>query len=281
MHLPGLSLLAQIAPRFGWRRHAAAAGLLLALTTTTAAFADPTADVQVPRDQATIMVALDVSLSMSATDVSPDRITAAKAAAAAFVTALPARFQVGLVSFSGSATALVPPTQDHSDVVQAIKSLQLGGGTAIGEAVLSSVQSVEALSAGRIPAHVVLLSDGANTQGRPISDGVQSALAAKIPVSTIAYGTPEGVVEVHQYGRSGLVRVPVDAASLAELATQTGGKSYTAASGDELQGVYADIGSSIGTTTQRRAVGAGLELLALAGIAAAGASSLAWSPRVL
>jgi Ca-activated chloride channel family protein len=237
LRLPGLDLLAAIVPRSRWRRHLPAALLLLALTGTTAAFAEPSAEVQVPRERATVVVALDVSYSMSATDVSPDRISAAKAAAATFVRGLPARFNVGLVAFSGSASVVVPATQEHEAVADAIGGLGLGNGTAIADAVLTSLEAVaEVPGAGETdaaPAHIVLLSDGANTVGSPLSAAVQQARAAGVPVSTIAYGTAQGVVQV---GRE-LVQVPVDAPALAELAQQTTGQAYEAASGDELDDV--------------------------------------------
>ena len=281
LRLPGLDLLASVAPRLGWRRHAAAVGMLLALTGATAAFAEPTAEVQVPRERATVVVALDVSLSMQATDVEPDRITAAKAAAERFVEGLPERFRVGLVAFSGSAQVVVPPTQDHAEVVAAIAGLRLGEGTAIGEAVLTGVSAVQSVpDAGgtdAVPAHVVLLSDGASTQGRSIATGAEQARAAGLPVSTIAYGTAEGEVLV----QGDRVRVPVDAPALARLAEDTGGTAYSAASGDELEQVYADIGSSVGTRTERREVGGSLAGLALLGAVTAAGSALAWSPRTV
>jgi Ca-activated chloride channel family protein len=278
--LPGLDLLASIAPRLGWRRHLPAALLLLALGGTTAAFAEPTADVQVPRERATVIVALDVSYSMSATDVSPNRITAAKAAAAQFVGTLPARFNVGLVAFSSSAAIVVPATQEHSAVSTAIASLQLGNGTAIGDAVTASLEAVAAVpgatESNAAPAHIVLLSDGANTVGSPVASAVAQARAAGVPVSTIAYGTQEGVVQI---GRE-LIRVPVDAPALAALAQQTNGKAYQASSGDQLKGVYSDIGSSVGTTTERREVSGGVAGVALVLAAGAALSAAVLSPRL-
>ena len=280
VRLPGLDLLASIAPRLGWRRHLPAALLLLALAGTTAAFAEPTANVQVPRERATIVVALDVSYSMAATDVSPDRITAAKSAAAAFVDGLPARFNVGLVAFSGSAGVVVPATQEHSAVTEAIAGLTLGNGTAIGEAVVASLEAVQAVAGAEgaepAPAHVVLLSDGANTVGRPVADAVAQARAADVPVSTIAYGTADGIVQV---GRE-TVRVPVDGPALEALAEQTGGNAYSAESGDELEDVYDDIGSSVGTTTERREVSGGVAGLALLAAVGAAASAAVLTPRL-
>ena len=279
VRLPGLALLAQVAPRLGWRRHVASVALLLSMTGATAAFAEPRAAVEVPRERATVVVALDVSLSMAATDVDPDRLTAAKAAAVQFVEGLPERFDVGLVAFSGSASVAVAPTQDHAAVAAAIEDLAMGNGTAIGEAVASSLRAVAGTrTAGEdVPAHVVLLSDGANTVGRPVGAAAEDAVAAGVPVSTIAYGTQEGEVQVERQR----IRVPVDAPALAALAEDTGGTAYEAASGDELADVYADIGSTVGTTTESREVSAGVAGLALLSAVGAGAAALAWSPRSL
>lgn len=279
VRLPGLALLASVAPRVGWRRHVAPAALLLSMTGATAAFAEPRAEVQVPRERATIVVALDVSLSMAATDVDPDRLTAAKAAAVDFVDGLPAGFDVGLVAFSGTSRIAVAPTPDHGAVTAAVEDLTTGDGTAIGEAVASSLTAAAGVRTGveDVPAHVVLLSDGASTVGRPVRAAVEQAVAAGVPVSTIAYGTQEGEVQIE--GRR--IRVPVDAPALAELATSTGGTAYEAASGDELEDVYDDIGSTVGTTTESREISSGVAGLALLSAVGAGAAALAWSPRSL
>ena len=285
VRLPGLSLLASVAPRLGWRRHVASTAVLLSMVGATAAFAEPEAQVEVPRDRATIVVALDVSLSMAATDVDPDRLTAAQAAAVDFVEGLPDGFDVGLVAFSGTASVVVAPTQEHAAVAAAVERLTTGNGTAIGEAVSSSLAAVAAVpgaTAGAAgaedeatPAHVVLLSDGASTAGRPVSTAVEQAVAAGTPVSTIAYGTAEGEVSIDRRR----IRVPVDAPALAELPAATGGTAYEAASGDELEDVYDDIGSAIGTTTETREVGAVVAGLALLTALGAGAAAFTWSPR--
>jgi Ca-activated chloride channel family protein len=279
VRLPGLDLLASVAPKLGWRRHLPAALMLLALSGTTVAFAEPTAEVQVPREKATIIVTMDVSASMAATDVSPDRLTAAKTAAEQFVQGLPPRFNVGLVAFSSSASVVVPATQEHSAVTDAIGALSLGSGTAIGEAVAASLDAVaEVAGTGdNAPAHVVLLSDGANTVGRPLSQAIAQAQQAGVPVSTIAYGTANGVVQI---GRQ-LIPVPVDAAALADLAEATGGRGYSAANGDELKGVYRDIGSTVGTRTERREVSGGAAGIALALAVAAAVSAAVLSPRLV
>jgi Ca-activated chloride channel family protein len=275
-----LELLASVAPkRPGWHRHVPAGLLLLSLVALTTAFAKPEADVKVPRERATIVVALDTSASMQATDVSPDRFTAAKASAKAFVDRLPKQFNVGLVSFNAVASVVTTPTQDHTAVRDAIDSLRLAGGTAIGEAVIASLNAIQNVPGGDSdkppPARVVLLSDGGNTIGRSLNDAATAASALGIPVSTIAYGTPEGYVQV----QGQIVPVPVDAPSLAALATATGGQSYSAKSGEELNGVYADIGSQVGFTTQRKEVTATLTGLGLLAAVAAAVTSLLWSAR--
>jgi uncharacterized protein (DUF58 family) len=167
VRLPGLALLASVAPRLGWRKYIASAALLLSMVGATAAFAEPRAQVQVPPERATLVVALDVSPSMAATDVDPDRLTAAKAAAVEFVEGLPAGFDVGLVAFAGTTSVAVAPTQDRTAVTAAVQDLTMANGTAIGEAVASSLSAVAGTQTGAedVPAHVVLLSDGANTVG--------------------------------------------------------------------------------------------------------------------
>ena len=276
-----LDLLASLVPRSAaWKRHLPAALLLLALVALTTAFARPVGDVEVPRERATIVVALDVSNSMRAQDVSPDRITAARQAATEFVEGLPDRFNVGLVSFSGVAAIVVPPTQDHTAVTSAIEGLTLDSSTAIGEAVFASLSAVETVPGEQgqdaPPARIVLLSDGTNTVGRSPSQAALAAREAGVPVSTIAYGTQEGVVELE--GR--IVPVPVDQPALARLAEDSDGTSFSAESESELSAVYEDIGSQVGSTVERREVTSSLAGVALALGLSAAAASLVWGARL-
>ena len=284
-----LDLLASVAPKTpGWRRHVPAGLLVLALAAMSTAFAKPVAAVEVDRERATVVVALDVSASMQATDVDPDRFTAAKAAAVTFVEGLPETFDVALVSFAQQATVRVPATEDHAAVVAAIERLQMQGGTAIGEAVSASLSAIAANAADggdsadpaaapeAAPARIVLLSDGANTQGRSVQEATQEAVEADVPVTTIAYGTADGEVTVQ--GRT--IAVPVDAPSLERLAESTGGQAYSAESGEELSAVYSDIGDQVGTTTERREVTAAFTGLALAAALGAGVASLVWFARL-
>jgi Ca-activated chloride channel family protein len=276
-----LALLEKVAPVTpGWRRHVPAAAFLLMMGLFVTGFARPATEVRVPREQATIMVAVDVSASMEAGDVQPNRLEAAKRAASSFLDGLPSRFNVGLVSFSGAATVNVPPTTDRRALRAGIDRLRLGPRTAIGEGVIASLEAITSFGAqygeSAPPGRIVLLSDGTNTAGRTPRAAAEQASQARIPVSTIAYGTPEGVM----YQNGVPVPVPVDGPALEQLAQSTGGRFYEAATGTELRQVYQDIGSSIGYRTETREVwvwfiGAGL-LLACATAAA----SLLWFSRL-
>ena len=276
-----VALVDKVAPRGpGWRRHLPAAAFLAMLCVLVVAFARPAASAKVPRERATVLVALDVSNSMAATDVEPNRLEAAKSAALAFVDRLPGRFNVGLVAFDGSASVIVAPTTDHQAVDSGIRGLVTGPATAIGEAVFSAIEAIanfdQQAGTNPPPARIVLLSDGANTAGRSPEQAAEAAQAAHIAVSTIAYGTPEGTVEVNGQ----LIPVPVDGPALERLAKGTNGAYYEAASGEELQKVYQDIGSSVGFRTIRREVSVwfiGFGLLAAFGAAVA---SLVWSSRL-
>ncbi|MGH9225534.1 MAG: VWA domain-containing protein [Acidimicrobiales bacterium] len=276
-----LALLDRIAPRRpAWRRHVPAIAFLLALGTFTTAFAMPSRPVKVPRERATVIMAIDTSLSMEATDIEPTRIEAAKEAAASFVDLLPGRLNLGLVSFSGTAQVLVAPTTDHSLVKRSITTLELGPRTAIGEAVFLSLQSINTVPSepgqAKPPARIVLMSDGETTVGRPNEMAAQAAAEARVPVYTIAFGTDDGTVAVE--GR--LVPVPVNRDALRQLAEATGGTAFDAASAKELRQVYNDIGSSIGYRTVPREVTSWFVGLGLLFALAAAGGSLLWSSRL-
>ncbi|GAA0465500.1 membrane protein [Paractinoplanes deccanensis] len=281
MRFTNVDLLRTLAPKgLGWRRHVSAAAFLLSLLTLGAALARPSVDKEEPLERATVMLAIDVSLSMEADDVAPNRIEAAQEAAKAFVNELPVTYNLGLVSFAKSANVLVSPTKDRSEVISGIDSLTLAEATATGEAVFTSLDAIRSVPAdgadGAPPARIVLLSDGYRTSGRSIEDAATAASQANVPVSTIAFGTDSGVVDI----RGALQRVPVDRLSLQQLAEKTDGYFYEAASVGELKKVYEDMGSSIGHRVQPREVTqwyAGVALLL--GLAAA-ASSLLWTSRL-
>jgi Ca-activated chloride channel homolog len=276
-----VDLLKTLAPKgLGYRRHLAAGAFLLCLLTLACALARPSMDARQPLERATVMIAIDVSLSMRSDDVAPSRLEAAQTAAKDFVKLLPDTYNIGLVSFSKSASVLVSPSKDKAAVTQAIDGLQLAEATATGEAVftcLSAIQSVPSDGAAGVPpARVVLLSDGYRTAGRPIEDAASAASAANIPVSTIAFCTDGGTVTI----QGQVQRVPVDRPSLQKLAEVTKGHYYEAASLSELQQVYKDMGSSIGYKTVPREVTQWYVGIALLFALAAGGMSLIWTSRL-
>jgi Ca-activated chloride channel family protein len=276
--LPMLSRL--VVRRPGWRRHAPAASLVVAFALMALAAARPEMDVRVPREQATVIVTIDVSISMQATDVEPNRLDAAAEAATKFVEELPAGFNVGVVAFAGRTEVRSSPTDDREATVAALQNLELAPRTAIGEGVFTSLQQVASMAARLgttdVPAHIVLLSDGSNTTGRSPAAGAAAAREAGVPVSTIAYGTPTGTVVTQ--GR--VVEVPVDEETLADLAGQSDGRAYTAQSSDELNEVYDDIQSKIGWRTEPREVTPYVTAIALAFGLLAAALSLLWFTRL-
>jgi Ca-activated chloride channel family protein len=189
---------------------------------------------------------------MEATDVAPSRLKAAQNAAKEFVNLLPPRLNVGLVTFNGTAIVKVAPTQDREELLAAIDQLRLGERTAIGEAIYASLDAIKSAPKAddgkRVPARIVLMSDGETTSGRPDAQAAAAAKKAKVPVSTIAFGTADGVIDLPN--QDGPIPVPVNPAALAKVANATNGTAFTAATGNELKRVYEDIGSSVGYTTE-------------------------------
>ena len=299
-----LALLESVVERSPrWRRHVPAAVFLLAMTALLGGLARPQATIKVPREEATIVLILDVSGSMKADDVQPDRITAAQESARSFVDGLPPKFRVGLIAFSSTVRVLAPPTQDREQVRTAIDTLTAAGGTAMGDALINGVGLVrpEALAASedggippldggainpdtaaRVPASVLLISDGANTVGQtqPL-DAADIANELEVPIYTVALGTATGQALIPD-GRGGsrLQTVPPDPETLQAVAERTGGEFYDAPSAAQLEKVYDDIGSKIGFRKERKdathwPLGAGVSLL----IVAAGLS-LAWQQKL-
>jgi Ca-activated chloride channel family protein len=280
-----VELLGSVAPRRpGWRRHLTFAFLLLALTSLVLGLARPSRDVKVARKSGTVIVAIDVSLSMEATDVLPSRIEAAKTAAREFVGRVPSQINIGLVSFGGNASLLVPPTQDRDAVKRAIAGLQLQQSTAIGEAIFTSLQAIDNFNKSiHVPgdkppaARIVLLSDGSNTVGRPVDQAIAAAQKSKVEVSTIAFGTPDATITYE--GRT--VRVPADEATLSRIARETGGSFHTAHSAEELRSVYQDIGSQVGYTKAHREASWRWFLIGILLLFAASGTAMLWAGRLV
>jgi Ca-activated chloride channel family protein len=278
-----VNLLASVAPkRPGWRRHIAAVIYLVAITALVLGFAQPARDERVPRERATVILAIDTSLSMQATDVAPNRIEAAQSAAARFLEIIPEKINVGIVAFNGSAALKVPPTTDRERVQQSIDSLTLGESTATGEAIFASLDAIASVppdDAGtQPPARIVLMSDGTWTVGRTNQDAAQAAVDANVPVSTIAFGTANGTIRVPEQPYP--IPVPVDKPALQEIADQTDGKFYAAASEKQLTEVYENIGSSVGYETEQREISTWFIAGALLFSFAAAGCSLLWFHRL-
>lgn len=280
-----LALLGSVAPkRPGWRRHLTFALLLISLIVLSIGTAKPSAAVKVPREKATVVLAIDVSLSMEATDVLPSRIAAAKSAGKQFAGLLPSRINLGLVSFGGVASLLVPPSLDRDAVKRNIDEMKLEQSTAIGEAILTSLQAIQVFARSTTasgdkptPARIVLMSDGTNTVGRSVTDAIAAARKAHVQVSTIAFGTQTGTVTI-----GGITQpVPADDATLRGIAVQTGGSFHTAHSEQELSSVYKDIGSQIGYTTTHKDISYRFLVTGLLILFAAGGAAMLWSGRLV
>jgi Ca-activated chloride channel homolog len=261
-----LALLDRVAPkRPGWYRHVPAAALIAALAVLTVALAGPMAEARVPRNRATVVLVIDVSLSMQATDVEPSRLAAAQVAAKAFADQLTPGINLGLVSFAGTAAVLVSPTADREPVKRAVDALKLSESTATGEAIFAAMQSVETFSQaiagaateGPPPARIVVMSDGKQTvpggvmpeeEPRGSFTAARAASEAGIPVSTISFGTDYGSIEINPGERT---PVGVDDVSLREIADLSGGQFFKAATEDELRQVYSELGEQIGYEVRR------------------------------
>jgi Ca-activated chloride channel homolog len=240
--------------RAGWVRHVAFGLTLAALLGLVLSLAQPSTEVRVPRETATVVLALDVSLSMQAEDIEPSRFEAMKDAASDFVDILPERINLGLVSFSGTAATLVAPTTDREQVRGAIQNLELSEATAIGEAIFTSLTTITTFQSTLDvedeeqlpPARILLLSDGYNTVGRENTQAIAAAQGAGVPVSTIAFGTDYGSIEIG----GEVTPVPIDRDALRQIADETGGQYNEARTRAELEAVYDDLGSQIGYTTE-------------------------------
>jgi Ca-activated chloride channel homolog len=251
-----IALIDTIAPRrVNWRQHVAVLLALLTLGFAIGLFAQPSKLVKVPRlTPVTVVLTMDVSLSMQAADVPPNRITAAKNAAQGFLKDLPTNFDVALVSFAGSATVVTPPTQDRQRISAGIDGLRLAERTATGEGIYTALDVVkQAVGAGPEPADgkvsaiIVLLSDGYRTAGRSQVSAARAAKAQGVPVYTVALGTQQGQIVVDDR----LVMVPVETGQLKQIADISGGKAYTAESAADLSQAYHNVTGRESFTLER------------------------------
>jgi Ca-activated chloride channel family protein len=252
----------------GWRRHVPPLLYLLSLVTLLTALARPTAVLAVPRDEASAVLVMDVSGSMSADDLQPSRMVAAQQAAQAFVDRLPDTTRVGLVTFQSHATVQVPLTAEREPLDRAIQRLRPNGGTAIGDGLAAAVDQLRERPNGgdgqAAPAVVVVLSDGAPTAGMPTAEAAKRAQEAGIKVHTVGIGQ-RGAAPV--IGNNQTARL--DEETLQQIASATGGQYFYAGESTELRAIYAELSSQIAWVeepTEVTAILAGLgSLLMLAG----------------
>jgi Ca-activated chloride channel homolog len=268
-----MAVLQTVAPtrRASRWRHLPAVLLVTSLVLLTTAMAGPTHDVRIPRNRAVVMLVIDVSESMIATDVAPSRIEAAKQAGKRFVDGMTAGINIGLVEFGASATMLVAPTTDHAAVDRAIDTLQPQPRTATGEGIFTALQAIATISAvmgggsGPPPARIVLESDGKETvpsdptEPRGAFTAAQAAKDQGVEISTIAFGTPDGVIDFD--GQQ--IPVPVDDQTLQTITQISGGQAFHADSLDALSAVYSKLQQQIGYETIRGDASAGWAVLGL------------------
>ncbi len=258
LRFANMELLESVAPKQPSRwRHLSAVLLTLALVLLTIAMAGPTHDVRIPRNRAVVMLVIDVSQSMRATDVEPNRLVAAQEAAKQFADELTPGINLGLISYAGTATVLVSPTTNREATKNAIDKLQLADRTATGEGIFTALQAIATVGAvigggdEPPPARIVLLSDGKETVPSNPDNPKGAFTAARtakdqgVPISTISFGTPYGYVEINEQRQP----VPVDDEMLDKIAELSGGEAFNAASLEQLNQVYSDLQQQIGYET--------------------------------
>jgi Ca-activated chloride channel homolog len=294
-----LDLLANVvSARPGWRRHLPPAFYLLALAALLISLARPQAVALVPKEQATVILVMDVSGSMNATDVQPTRLVSSQRAATGFIERLPEKFRVGIVSFASTAQTLTRPTTDRAAVSEAVASLHAEGATAMGDGIERALDvkrppappSTTGMAKPDPPAQqpgadaptvVLLLSDGANTQGRtqPL-EAASDAKALGVPVFTIALGTDQGMVDVpDETGNLRRIPVPPDKLTLQRIAETTGARFFAAPTSRDLKEVYRELGSKIGFVKEKQEITVIFAATGLLFLVAGATMSLVWFSR--
>ncbi|OBB34403.1 hypothetical protein A5792_00250 [Mycolicibacterium peregrinum] len=282
LRFANMELLESVAPKQPTRwRHLPAALLAASLVLLTVAMAGPTHDVRIPRNRAVVMLVIDVSQSMRATDVAPSRLAAAQEAAKQFADQLTPGINLGLIAYAGTATVLVQPTTNRDATKNGLDKLQLADRTATGEGIFTALQAIATVGAvigggdEKPPARIVLMSDGKETVPSNPDNPKGAYTAARtakdqgVPISTVSFGTPYGYVEINDQRQP----VPVDDEMLGKIAKLSGGDAFTASSLEQLKQVFTSLQQQIGYETIKGDASLGwlrlgALLLAVAGVAA-------------
>lgn len=287
LRLSSAELLGSVVPKVPWyKQHLAAIMFFLAFLPLVVALARPVQEREVATERALVVLALDTSLSMMADDVDPTRFDAAREAVIDFLEDIPDNIDIALISFAGSASLEVAPTDDQGQVIRSLENLDLSEFTAVGDAVALAVRTTQTTEGpdGPLPSRVIVLSDGETTIGTPEDEAIIIAREAEIPISTISFGTPDGTVEIEDpfnpFGGSVVTPVPVAEENLQRIADQTGGTFFTADSADELSQVYEDIGLGVDVEIEEVELGAIFAWIALGLFTLAGATSIIWGRRL-
>ncbi|MGB3481293.1 MAG: VWA domain-containing protein [Mycobacterium sp.] len=289
LRFANMELLETVAPKRPTRwRHLPAIALITSLSLLTIAMAGPTHDVRIPRNRAVVMLVIDVSQSMRATDVSPSRLVAAQEAAKQFADQLTPGINLGLIAYAGTATVLTSPTTNREATKNAIDKLQLADRTATGEGIFTALQSIATVGAvigggdEPPPARIVLMSDGKETVPSNPDNPKGAFTAARtakdqgVPISTVSFGTPYGYVEINDQRQP----VPVDDEMLKKIADLSGGSAYTASSLEQLKEVFTSLQEQIGYETIKGDASVGWLRLGALALAVAALASLLINRRL-
>jgi Ca-activated chloride channel homolog len=277
--LPALKAAATVVP--AWRRHVPAALALAALAALVLALAKPQKTIAVPVERASIMLVTDHSRSMSATDVEPDRLSAAQRAARTFINQLPEQVRLGAVAFSDTPDAVQAPSSDHDDARRIVDAQVADGATATGAALEVAIDALknDKQNGKRAPSAIILLSDGKTTVPPDPVPIARSARQLKIPISPVALGTRDATVPNPNPFGTPLLVAP-DPETLRQIARVSGGKAFTAEDSDSLKSIYKTLGSQLGTKNQKKQVTASFAIGGLVLLLGAGITSLRWAGRL-
>ena len=277
--VPALKVAAGTVP--AWRRHLPAALALAALAALVLALAKPQKTVAVPVERASIMLVTDHSRSMSATDVEPDRLSAAQRAARTFLNQLPSQVRVGAVAFSDTPDAVQAPSSDHDNARRIVDGQVADGATATGAALEVAIDALknDKQNGKRPPSAIILLSDGKTTVPPDPVPVARTAGQLKIPIYTVALGTRDATVPNPNPFGTPLLVAP-DPQTLRQIAQVSGGKAFTAEDSDSLKSIYKTLGSQLGTKTQKKQITAAFAIGGLVLLLGAAVSSLRWAGRL-